>query len=59
MIIYRNLILKFFVCFETFIFILTVIILIWSCDINALIIVLYVLWNSTFEVILGLTGLFI
>ena len=32
--------------------------MIWSCSINGIIIILYLLWNSTFEVILGLTILF-
>jgi len=55
MIIHRNLFIKFFLCFESFFFIISVIILIWSCSINGIIIILYLLWNSTFEVILGLT----
>nr|YP_010729741.1 Nad4L [Calcarina hispida]WEF49981.1 Nad4L [Calcarina hispida] len=58
MIIYRNLLLKFFLCFESFIFIISVIIIIWSCSIFNYIVVLYLLWNPTFEVILGLTILF-
>ena len=59
MIIYRNLLLKFFLCLETFFFIISVIVLISSIKINGIIIVLYLLWNSTFEVILGLTILFL
>ena len=59
MIIYRNLLLKFFLCFESFFFIISVIIIIWSCSSNGVIIILYLLWNSTFEVILGLTMSFI
>nr|YP_010729724.1 Nad4L [Neorotalia gaimardi]WEF49964.1 Nad4L [Neorotalia gaimardi] len=58
MIIYRNLLLKFFLCFESFIFIISVIIITWSCSIFGYIVVLYLLWNPTFEVILGLTILF-
>ena len=59
MILNRNLLLKFFLCFESFFFIMSVIIMIWSCKCNGIIIILYLLWNSTFEIILGLTMLFI
>ena len=59
MIKYRNLLLKFFLCFESFFFIMSVIVMIWSCSSNGIIIVLYLLWNSTFEVILGLTMSFL
>ena len=55
MILNRNLLLKFFLCFESFFFIMSIIIIIWSCSSNGIIIILYLLWNSTFEVILGLT----
>ena len=55
MIIHRILLVKFILCFESFFFIISVIIMIWSCSINGIIIILYLLWNSTFEVILGLT----
>ena len=55
MILNRNLLLKFFLCFESFFFIMSTIIIIWSCSSNGIIIILYLLWNSTFEVILGLT----
>ena len=34
-------------------------VMIWSCSSNGIIIILYLLWNSTFEVILGLTLSFI
>ena len=56
--IHRNLLLKFFLCFESFLFIISVIISIWSHSINGIIILLYLLWNPTFEIILGLTILF-
>jgi len=55
MIIHRNLFIKFFLCFESFFFIISVIILIWSSSLNVIIIILYLIWNSTFEVVLGLT----
>ena len=57
--IHRNLLLKLFLCYESFIFIISVIILIWSTIINGIFILLYLLWNSIFEVILGLTILFL
>ena len=59
MILNRNLLLKFFLCFESFFSIMSIIIIIRSCSSNGIIIILYLLWNSTFEVILGLTMSFI
>jgi hypothetical protein len=58
MMIDRKLLLKFFLCYELFFFILSVIMLGCSCEINVMIIVLFLLWNSTFEVVLGLSVLF-
>jgi len=58
MMIDRKLLLKFFLCYELFSFILSVIMLGCSCEINVMIIVLFLLWNSTSEVVLGLSVLF-
>ena len=55
MIVDRYILLKFFLCYELFFFTLSVIMLIYSIDINVLIIVFYLLGNSTFELILGLS----
>ena len=54
MIIYRNLLVKLSLCFESFLSIIPVIIIIRSYSINGIIIVLYLLWNPTFELISGL-----
>ena len=54
-----NLWLKFFLCYETFFFTMSVIMILCTCEINEMIIVLFLLWNTTFEVILGLSVLFI
>lgn len=59
MIIYRNLLLKFFLCFESSLFIISITLMILSCSINGIIIILYPLWNPTFEIILGLTILYV
>jgi hypothetical protein len=58
MMIDRKLLLKFFLCYELFFFILSVIMLGSSCEINVMIILLFLLWNSTSEVVLGLSVLF-
>ena len=57
MIIDRYILLKFFLCYEIFFFTISVIMLIYSVDINVMILVFYLLSNSTFEVILGLSVL--
>ncbi len=59
MIIDRFILLKFFLCYEIFFFTISVIMLIYSVDINVMILVFYLLSNSTFEVILGLSVLLI
>ena len=59
MMIERQLLLKFFLCYETFFFSISVIMLLFSCEINGMIIVLYLLWNSSFEIALGLSLLFL
>ena len=55
LIIDRQMLLKFFLCYETFFFTIAAIMLIYTVDINAIIIVFYLLSNSTFELILGLS----
>ena len=59
MIIDLNLWLKFFLCYETFFFTISVIMILCTCEINEMIIVLFLLWNTTFEVVLGLSVLFL
>jgi len=59
MIIDRYILLKFFLCYELFFFILSVIMLIYSIDINVMILIFYLLLNSTFEIILGLSILLV
>ena len=59
LIIDRYILLKFFLCYETFFFTISVIMLIYSVDINVMILVFYLLSNSKFEVILGLIILLI
>lgn len=59
LIIDRYILLKFFLFYETFFFSISVIMSIYSVDINVMIIVFYLLSNSTFEVILGLSILLI
>ncbi len=55
LIVERYILLKFFLFYETFFFSISVIMLIYSVDINVMIVVFYLLLNSTFEVILGLS----
>ena len=55
MVFERNMLLKFFICYETFLFTLSVIIIISSIDINEMLIILLLLWNSTFEAVLALS----
>ncbi len=59
LIIDRYILLKFFICYETLLFTISVIMLILSVDINVMIVVFYLLLNSTFEVILGLSILLV
>ena len=59
MIIDRNIVIKFFLCYETFVFTISIIMIICSCEINELILILFLLWNSTFEVVLGLSVLMV
>lgn len=59
MIIDRFILLKFFLCYEILFFTISVIMLMYSVDINVMILVFYLLSNSTFEVILGLSVLLI
>jgi hypothetical protein len=59
LIIDRYILLKFFLCYETFFFTISVIMLIYSVDINVMILVFYLLSNSSIEVILGLSILFL
>ncbi len=57
MIIDRVLLLKFFLCYE-FSFLISVLILVlYSNALLATILILYFIWNSMFEVLLGLNGL--
>lgn len=51
--------LKFFVCYEGFFFTLSVLMLIYCADINVMILLFYLLSNSTFEVMLGLSSLMV
>lgn len=55
LIVDRYILLKFFLCYETFFFTISVIMLIYSVDINVMILVFYLLSLSAFEVILGLS----
>lgn len=55
LIIDRQQLLKFFICYELFFFTLSVILLIYSIEMNGMILVFYLLSNSTFEVIIGLS----
>ena len=59
MIIDRHFLLKFYLCYETCFFTISVIMLLCSCEINEIILVLYFLWNTTFEVVLGLSVLWV
>jgi hypothetical protein len=54
-----NLRLKFFLRYETFFSTTSVIMILCTCEINEMIIVLFLLWNTTFEVVLGLSVSFI
>jgi len=58
MIIDRNLLSKFFSRYETFFFTISVIMPLCSCESNEMILVLFPLRNTTFEVVLGLSVLF-
>ena len=55
MVLERHMLIKFFICYELFIFNLSSIILISSVDINSLLIILFLLWSSTFEAVLALS----
>jgi hypothetical protein len=57
MFIFRTVLLKFFLFYELFFFILSVILLSLSCSVNIVIIVLFLLFNSVLEIVLGLTFL--
>jgi len=57
MIIHRNLLLKFFLCYEIFFFTISVIMLFCACNMNKIILVLLFLVSTTFEVVLGLSVL--
>jgi len=57
MFIFRTILLKFFLFYELFFFILSVILLSLSCSVNIVIIVLLLLFNSVLEIVLGLTFL--
>jgi hypothetical protein len=59
MTIHRNLLVKFFLCFESSLFIISTTSILLPCSINGIIIILYPLWNPTFEIILGLTILYV
>jgi NADH:ubiquinone oxidoreductase subunit 3 (subunit A) len=55
MVIDRNLLLKFFICYELFWYAISVNLLCCTCDNYSIVIILLLLWNSTFEAVLGLT----
>ena len=54
-IIDRHMLLKFFLCYETLFFTVAVVLLAYSGDVNAVVLVFYLLFCSTFEVIIGLS----
>lgn len=58
-IIDRHMLLKFFLCYETLFFTVAVVLLAYSGDVNAVVLVFYLLFCSTFEVIIGLSILLI
>jgi len=51
----RHMLLKFFLCYETLFFTVAVVLLAYSGDVNAVVLVFYLLFCSTFEVIIGLS----
>jgi len=55
MVLERNMLSKFFVCYETFFFTLSVIMLLSSVDIDEMLIILLLLRNPTFEAVLALS----
>ena len=59
MIIDRVLLFKFFLCYECSFIIIIFIILLFSCNLLAVIIIIYFIWNSMFEILLGLNSLFL
>ncbi len=54
-IIHRNLLIKYYLCFELFFFVLSLIMLFCSMSISIICLVLYFLISTTFEVVLGLS----
>ena len=56
--IHRNSLIKSFLCYESFFFTVFILVIIWSCSINGILIIIYLLWNSTSEIILGISILF-
>jgi len=58
MIFHRHLLVKYFLCFETLFFIMSVYLSIISSSITGITILLWTLWNSTLEVMLVLSMLF-
>ena len=55
MILKRNSIIKFFICYELFFVSVSVIMLIFTWDIYERLIILLLLWNTTFELALSLS----
>ena len=59
LIINRVLLIKYFICYEIVLFTISIILINYSHCINELVLVLYIIWNSIFELIFGLNSLFI
>lgn len=50
---------KFFLCYELLFIIISIILVLHSYTIECCILVLFLIWNSVFEIILGFNSLFI